>query len=76
MRLSLFLIKSQPGVAYKRAFLKKACNIAFQSSKNEEITLSYEFIFVFIWYFNEAIFSEKFFQMRGVFKKNCCTSTC
>ena len=34
---------SCPGGAYK-----KAHNFIFQSSKDEEITLSYEFIFVFI----------------------------
>ena len=40
-------VKSQPGVAYKSIFLKKAHNIAFQSSKNEEITFPHEFIFVY-----------------------------
>ena len=44
----LFLIKSQPGVAYKNVVYKKVCNVIFQSSKNEEMTLSHEFTFVFI----------------------------
>ena len=39
-------------IAYKTAVYKKACNTAFQSSKNEE------FIVVFIWYFTGVILSE------------------
>ena len=46
--------------------LKKACNIAFKSSKNEEIILPHEVIFVFICYFTGAILSEKSCQKWGV----------
>ena len=51
LKFLLFQIKSQQGVAYKSVVYKKACNIVFQSSKNEKITLPCEFIFVFICYF-------------------------
>ena len=43
----LFWIKS-PGVAYKSVVYKKAFNLVFKSSKNEEITLPHDFIFGFI----------------------------
>ena len=43
--LLLFQIKSQLGVAYKSAVYKKAFNVVFESSKNEEIVLPHEFIF-------------------------------
>ena len=39
---------------------------AFQSSKNEKITLPHEFSFVFIQYFNRATLSEKPCQKWGV----------
>ena len=64
----MFQIKSQPGVAYKM-FIKKTYNIVFYSFKNEEKTLSHEFIFVFIWYYTAAILSEKSCQKWG-FRKN------
>ena len=50
-------------------FAKKACNIFFHTSKNEKITLPYEFIFVFIQYFNGAIMLEKSCQVQGVWEK-------
>ena len=53
----------------KVLFIKKACNVVFQSSKNEEITLPDEFIFMFIRYFNRVILLEKSCQKRGVWKK-------
>ena len=40
--LLLFRIKSQPGVAYKSVVYKKAFNLIFKFSKNEEITLPHE----------------------------------
>ena len=40
--LLLFQIKSQPGVAYKSVVYKKAFNLIFKFSKNEEITLPHE----------------------------------
>ena len=40
--LLLFQIKSQPGVAYKSVVYKKAFNLIFTFSKNEEITLPHE----------------------------------
>ena len=42
--LLLFLIKSQPSIAYKSVFYNKACNLVLQSSKHEEITFPYESI--------------------------------
>ena len=51
--LLIFWIKSKPVVSYRSSvFFKKICSFAFKSSKNKEITLPHEFIFVFIWYFN------------------------
>ena len=50
-------------------FIKEACNVVFQSFKNEEITLPHEFIFVFIDYFIEEILSKKSCQKWGVRKK-------
>ena len=55
----------------KVLLVKKASYIAFWFSRNEEITLPPEFIFVFIWYFNGAILLEKSCQKwrgRGVIK--------
>ena len=49
----------------KLSFIKKAFNFNFQSSKNEETTLPYEFIFVFISYFIGAILTEKSCQKHG-----------
>ena len=54
----------------KLFFIKKTCNVVFQSSKNEEITLLHVFIFVFIWYFIGAILSRKSCQKQGVQKKD------
>ena len=68
LRLLLFQVKCQPGVAYE-FFYKKLCNFVFKSSKNEEITLPYELIFVFIRYFTGAILSKRSGQKRGVWKK-------
>ena len=65
----LFQIKSQLGVAYKSVNYKKAFNVVFQSSKNEEITVPDEFIFVFIMYFIGAILSEKSCRKQRVQKK-------
>ena len=48
-------IKSQPGVAYKSVAYKKSCKSVLQSFKNEKMTLSHEFIFVFILYLIGAI---------------------
>ena len=48
---------------------KKAYNIIFLVLKNEEITLPNEFMFVFTWYFNGAIFSEESSQKWEVLKK-------
>ena len=64
-----FRIKSQSGVAYKSVIYKKAFNIDFYSSKNEEITVPHEFIFVFTRYFIGAILLEKSCQKHGVWKK-------
>ena len=44
--------------------------MVFQSPKYEEIILPYEFVFVFITYFIEAILSKKFVRSRGFEKKN------
>ena len=55
----------------KVLLVKKASYIDFWFSKNEEITLPPEFIFVFIWYFYGAILLEKSCQKgrgRGVIK--------
>ena len=46
--LLLFGIKSQPEDAYKSVFYNRAFNVVFNSSKNEKMTLSQEFIFVFM----------------------------
>ena len=55
----LFQIKFQPGVAYKSVKSLKAYEKIYlffsMSSKNEEIILPHEFIFVFIWYFSGAV---------------------
>ena len=53
----------------KVLFVKKACNIIFLVLKNEEITLPNEFMFVFTWNFNGAIFSEESSQKWEVLKK-------
>ena len=67
--LLVFQIKSQPGVPYKSvAYKKRHYNVVFKSSKNENITLPHEFIFVFIQYFNGAILPGKSCQKRGVRK--------
>ena len=65
----LFQIKSQLGVAYKSVNYKKAFNVVFWSSKNEEITVPDEFIFVFMMYFIGAILSEKSCRKQRVQKK-------
>ena len=64
--LLLIRIISQPGVAYKSIVYKKS--IQTYSSKNEEMRLSHEFVFVFIQYFIEAILSEKSCQKWGLWK--------
>ena len=46
--LLLIQIKTHPDVAYKSVDYKKAFNVVFQSSKDEEITFPHEFIFVVI----------------------------
>ena len=46
--LDFVLIKSQSGVGYKSVPYKKSMQRCFQPSKNEEITLPREFIFVLI----------------------------
>ena len=49
----------------------KAWKLVFQSSsRNEEITLLHEFIFVFIQYFIEAILLKRCCQKRGGWKKD------
>ena len=65
----LFQIKSQLGVAYKSVNYKKAFNVVFWSSKNEEITVPDEFIFVFMMYFIGVILSEKSCRKQRVQKK-------
>ena len=60
---------SQLGVAYKSVNYKKAFNVVFWSSKNEEITVPDEFIFVFMMYFIWAILSEKSCRKQRVQKK-------
>ena len=59
MRLFLFRTKSQPGATYESVAYKKICNVVSQSTKNEEITFPYEFIFVFTSYIIWATFSTK-----------------
>ena len=59
--LLVFQIKSK---CYKKLF-----NTDFLSSKNEEITLPHEFIFVFVWSFIGALLSETSCQKHGVQKK-------
>ena len=49
----------------KVLFIKKAFKLFFKSSKNEEITLPDEFIFVFIQYFIEAIMWESLAKNGG-----------
>ena len=49
--------------------IKKGCNVAFQSSKNEEMTFQHEFVFVIIRYFNGAILLEKSCKKQW-FRKN------
>ena len=49
----------------KVTFIKKGCNVVFQSSRNEEMTFQHEFVFVFIRYFNGAKLSEKSFKKQG-----------
>ena len=66
--LLLFWIKSQPGIVYKSDVYKKACNIVFKSSKNENLILPNEFIFVFILYFIGAILLKKSCQKHGALK--------
>ena len=58
-------------VLHKKVLLiaKKACNIVLQSSKHEEITYLYEFIFVFTSYIIGAILLEKCCRKWGVRKK-------
>ena len=68
--LLLFQIKSQLGVAYKSAVYKKPFNVVFESSKNEEIVLPHEFVFVLIRYFIGEILMEKSCQKFGVDGKN------
>ena len=58
-------MKSQPSIAYR-----KACKVVFQSSKNKEIALPFEFIFAFIQYFVGAILSIKCYQEWGACKKD------
>ena len=50
-------------------FINKHVTLFFYCSKNKEITLPHEFVFVFIRYFIRAILSKKFCQKRGVRKK-------
>ena len=51
----------------KVLFTKKACNVVFQSSINEEMTLLHEFIFVFIQYVSGAIKSLLYkIQIGGI----------
>ena len=50
-------------------FVKKAFNDVFKSSKNEELTLAHDFIFVFIQYLIGPTLSEKSYEKRGVRKK-------
>ena len=54
------------------SFIKKACNVVFQSSKNEEIALPHKFIFVFIWYSGIPVgrYCQKSLAKRGGFGKN------
>ena len=54
-----FWIKPQPGVIHKSVAYKKASNVVFKSSNNEEFTLPYEIIFVFIWYYIGVTLLEK-----------------
>ena len=49
----------------KVLFTKKACSVVFQSSKNEEMTLLHEFIFVFIQYFSGATKSLVYKIQKG-----------
>ena len=50
-------------------FVKKAFNDVFKSSKNEELTLAHDFIFVFIQYLIGPTLSEKSYEKRVVRKK-------
>ena len=49
---------------------KKASNVVFQFSKNEEITLPHELIFAFIRYFTGAILSKKSCEKWEVLKRD------
>ena len=60
LRLLLFRIKSQLGVAYKSVVYKKGHSVVF-----EEITLPHDFSLMFIQYFNVAILLEKSCIKRG-----------
>ena len=51
----------------KVLFIKN--NVVLKFSKNEEITLPHDFIFVFIQHFIGAILLEKYCQKRGDWKK-------
>ena len=53
----------------KVLFMKKVCNVVFQSSKNEEMTLPHEFIFLLIRYFIGTKLSRKFVKSDGFSKK-------
>ena len=66
---SLFFKKCLLVFQIKSKCYKKAFNIDFLSSKNEEITLPHEFIFVFVWSFIGALLSETSCQKHGVQKK-------
>ena len=73
MRLLLFRIKSQPGVACKGvAYRKKACKIVLQSSKHEEheeVTFSHEFTFVFTPYIIESKMLSKVRGSEKIYKR-------
>ena len=54
----------------KMLFIKKAFNAVFWFSKNKEMILPHEFIFVFFRYFIGAMLTEKPCQKWGVRKNN------
>ena len=64
-----FKINLSQVLLVKVLLTKKACNIVFWSSKNEEITLPQEFTFVFIQYFNGTILLKNSCQKQVVLKK-------
>ena len=66
LRLFLFRIKSHPGVCHKSVSYKKVCNVVFYSSKDEEKTLSLEFIFMFTSSFHWVDLVKKYCQKRGI----------